>query len=89
MSEAQRYTWQEKAKETYNFHVSKRRENRKWRIKDTARLLRRSAGSICEDLLLAEWLKSHRVQLDQFDAAYKALAFVREKELKMDSEKLT
>ena len=88
MPDPQRYTWQEKARETYNFHVRKRRENRKWRIRDTARLLRRSAGSICEDLLLADWLKSHKAQLDQFDAAYKALAFVREKESKMDSEEL-
>ena len=76
-------SWMERAKETRKFHSSKLKENSKWRIQDTATALKRSLGSISDDLLIANWCKTHQKQLERFDYAKEALAFIREKETQM------
>lgn len=77
---AEKIAWLERAKETHRFHCQKKKENKKWRIQDTAKFLKRSLGSISEDLLIASWLKTHKSKIEHFDYAYEALAFIREKE---------
>lgn len=69
-----------KAKETYNYHRVKMLANDKWTTIQTARLLRRSIGSISEDLMLARACKEHEERLKKFDYQYEALDWIREKE---------
>lgn len=76
--------WLEKAKDTYKFHRSKLLSNDKWTIDMTAKALRRSHGSIVEDLLISKWLKTHESQLEKFSYAYEALKFIRKKQKEQD-----
>ena len=83
MKVPEKVSWIERARETHQFHASKRRENSSWRIQDTAKVLKRSVGSISEDLLIASWLRTNRYQLEKFDFAKDALAYIRNKENEM------
>jgi hypothetical protein len=78
--------WIERAKSTYNFHRNKLIQDKKWRVQDTALRLRRSIGSVSEDLLLARWLKTNEKELEKLDYANEALEFVKNKnrERKLD-----
>ena len=78
--------WISKVIKTREIHNSKKKDNPKWRIQDTAKLLKRSIGSISEDLLLANWLRSHRVYFDRFDYAKDALEYIRKREKEMELE---
>lgn len=78
-------TWIERAKATHRFHADKvKGSEKKWRVKDTAKLLRRSVGSISEDLLIARWCRTHEKELEQLENAYDALAFIRKKILEQN-----
>lgn len=77
-----------KAKETYRFHREKLLSHDRWTIPMTAHALRRSQGSICEDLLIAKWSKSHEREMDRFDYAYEALKFIREKQKEEDVDEI-
>lgn len=70
----------EKAKETYKFHRSKLLANDRWTTVQTAKSLRRSIGSISEDLLIARWCKTHEKELEKLKYAYEALELIREKQ---------
>jgi hypothetical protein len=78
----------EKALDTYAFHRSRLLTHDKWTITQTAKSLRRSIGSICEDLLIARWCKEHEKELLRFDYAYEAIAFIREKQREQDSAEI-
>lgn len=84
----EKYDWLQRAKETYNFHIRNKADNEDWTLKDTAKRLRRSIGSISEDLLIASWYKSNRKQLEKFEYCYEALAFIRKKEKEQEYEEL-
>jgi hypothetical protein len=86
MSEQQR--WIEKAKETYNFHRSKLLSNNRWTVAKTAKALRRSVGSISEDLMIARWCKTHEKQLSGLKYAWEALEFIRRKQKEQDLDEL-
>lgn len=79
MNPAVKVEWLERAKATYRFHAEKKRENKKWGIRDTAKSLRRSLGSITEDLLIANWYKSHPTKIENFEFAIDALKWIRKK----------
>lgn len=85
---AMKVNWLERAKETYKFHSRKRKENGKWRLQDSAKSLRRSLGSICEDLKIASWFKTHPDKIERFDYARDALEFIRKKESEMSVDEL-
>ena len=70
----------EKAKETYRFHRAKLLSNDKWTISQTAKALRRSIGSISEDLLIARAVKLYEKELNRFDYAYEAIKFIKNKQ---------
>lgn len=74
MSETPKYLL--KAKQTYNFHREKLVANAAWRLSDTARVLRRSIGSISEDLKIAKAIKDFP-QLEQLETAYESLKLIR------------
>lgn len=76
--------WLTRAKETYRFHARKKKENKKWLIADSAKALKRSLGSICEDLKIASWFKTHPTKLEKFDYAKDALEWIRSKEDEID-----
>jgi hypothetical protein len=67
----------ERAKETYKFHRSKLVLDNGWNISKTAKALRRSIGSISEDLMIIKFYKDHEKELDKFDYAYEALEYIR------------
>lgn len=77
-------SWLDRAKETFRFHVRKKKENNKWRLQDTAKALNRSLGGICEDLKIATWYKTHACRLEKFDYAKDALEWIRSKEDEID-----
>lgn len=68
----------ERAKDTYKFHRSKLLSNDGWTLNMTSHALKRSVGSICEDLLIAKWLKTHEKELEKYKYTYEALEFIRE-----------
>ena len=76
-------TWIERAVETARFHASKIRDNPSWILDDTAKELRRSRGSISDDILIASWLKTHEHKLKEYKYAKDALAFIRLKRRQM------
>ena len=86
MSEQPKYL--DKARETYKFHRSKLLSDNKWTTVKTAKALRRSIGSISEDLMIARWLKTHEKQLEKMKYAYEALEFIREKQKEQDLDEL-
>ena len=76
--------WIERAKYTFRFHCSKIKENNgNWKLEATARELKRSIGSVSEDIIVASWLKTHQEDLEQFKYLKDALAFIRKKKDKM------
>ena len=78
----------EKAKETYKFHRAKRLASDKWTTVQTAKALRRSIGSISEDLLIAKWCKTHEKELERFKYAYEALEYIRNKKRDIDLDEI-
>lgn len=80
--------WIQRAKATNRFHIEKLKEDSKWRLKDTARALKRSIGSISEDLLIAYWLRTHEKDILKFDYCKEALEWIREKELEVQTEEI-
>jgi hypothetical protein len=76
----------ERAKETHRFHRSMLLANNKWNTALTAKALKRSIGSISEDLLIARWCKTHEGKLSDFDYAYEAIEWIREKEKQQELE---
>ena len=80
--------WLTKAKETYTYHRSQLLTRDKWRASDTAKSLRRSLGSISEDLLIARWCKTHESELEKIEFACDALAFIRKKAKEQDLDEI-
>jgi hypothetical protein len=77
--------WIERAKETYKFHRSRLiSQDGDWNITKTSKALKRSLGSICEDLLIATWCKTDEKQIEKFEYAYEALEFIRKKQKEID-----
>lgn len=79
-------TWLERAIQTNKYHVIKLKEaieeKKKWGIRNTAIALRRSYGSVAEDIKIVSWLKTHRPQIEKFHTIADALTFIRENERK-------
>lgn len=71
--------WIEKVKATHKFHVARLKEDKKWTLKKTAKVLNRSIGSISQDLMACHWLRTHYDKLVKFDYLHEALEFIRER----------
>ncbi len=77
--------WLEQAKKTAEYHRNQKLSNgKKWTLAMTAKSLRRSLGSICEDILISKWSKTHNLR--QFEYQYEALLFIRMKKKEMELE---
>ncbi len=86
MNEQPKYL--EKAKKTYEYHRSKLLFNDRWTTVETAKSLKRSIGSVSEDLLIARWSKTHELQLEKFKYGYEALEYIREKQKEQDTTEI-
>lgn len=74
----QQQEWIKKAIATHIFHVTKARDNPAWKLANTAKYLRRSIGSVSQDILIARWLRTHEEEIKSFEFAKDALAWIRE-----------
>lgn len=83
MSESQP-DWLKRAKETFNIHRRLASTHDKWGIRDTAKYLKRSFGSVTEDITIARFCRIDEERLGEFKYAYEALAFVRKKQRESD-----
>lgn len=79
-------TWLERARETSRFHYTNLKADPAWKLGNTAKLLKRSIGSISEDLLIASWYKTHGKELETFEYAKEALEFIRDKKRELNLE---
>ncbi len=68
--------WLDRAIQVYNFHCNQLKDEKNWTIKKTADALNRSIGSVSQDILLANWSKTHDKQLRRFGSMKDALKFV-------------
>lgn len=80
--------WISKCVDIHNFHVTQMKDESNWTIEKTAKSLSRSVGSVCQDLLIASWLKTHEKQLRRFRNAKDALEFIRNKKKEMRTQEL-
>jgi hypothetical protein len=71
-------TWVERVKRVEEFHQRHLDEDKNWSIPKTADLLCRSVGGVCEDLMLASYLKTHPV-IEKFQYIKDALEYCRKK----------
>lgn len=69
--------WLETAISIHKFHIERLRLNERWRIEDTAKLLNRSFGCVAQYLKIANFLKTHEVQLRRQDTMKEALALIK------------
>lgn len=78
--------WLERAISTYNYHCSKLEKHEGWTIEDTSKILRRSLGSISEDILIASWFRTHENKIRECKYAKDALEFIRSNKKRMMTE---
>lgn len=78
--------WLDKVRATFRFHRSKLGSHDNWTATLTARALRRSIGSISEDLKVARWLRTHENEIVKCKGLKDAIAWIKEKEKKMKLE---
>jgi hypothetical protein len=77
--------WLKQARQTAEYHRSQRlTHDKKWTLTQTAKALRRSLGSICEDILIAK--ESRVYDLEVFEFQYEALNFIRMKKKERELE---
>ena len=81
--------WLERAKETYNFHRSKLISTDDWILEKTARALRRSRGSVANDIVIARWCKTHEKEIERFEFAYQALEFIQKKQREQELQEIS
>ena len=80
--------WLERAKETYKFHRSRCIASDDWNLTKTARALRRSIGSVGEDIMIAKWYKTHAEKIEKFEYACDALEFIRKEQKKINLDEI-
>jgi hypothetical protein len=71
-------TWQERVQKVYKYHQAKVKENKKWTIRDTANSLKRSIGSVSQDVNLYYYLRAYS-QLETIPTYVQAVEWMRNK----------
>lgn len=77
--------WIDRAVEVHNFHCQLLKDEIGWTIEKTANTLNRSVGSVSQDILIAQWMRTHEKQLRKFKTMKEALKFIRDKKNEMDT----
>lgn len=70
----------DRAIQVYNFHVQQNKTESSWTIEKTAKALNRSVGSVCQDIKLANWSRTHDKQLRRCRSMRSALDYINGKE---------
>ena len=73
----------ERAKDINRFHVQQLKDEQNWTIQKTANALNRSLGSVSQDLLVAQWCKTHERQLKTCASLRDALKWIKSKQREM------
>lgn len=76
----------EKANQIAKYHKDKRKENPKWTLTDSSKELKISIGAVCEELLIAQWLRTHWDDMNKLDSRRDALKFIKERRRKLELE---
>jgi hypothetical protein len=71
--------WIERVEKTAHYHKERLKANSLHTLANTSKELNRSIGCISEDLMIYEWLKTHRKYLERLRSMREALEFVRER----------
>jgi len=69
--------WLDKVKKTYYHHQAAVAKNPKHTLAMTAKELNKAIGPVSEELMVAQWLKTHEAQLFKFDYIKEALEWIR------------
>ena len=88
MTETPKPEWLARVKATHRFHTEKLRDNPKWTIAQTSKLLKRAIGPVSEELKVASWLRTHATHLEEFEFFHEAIEYIRERKHKMLTEDL-
>lgn len=80
--------WIDRCVDIHKFHIEQLKAESHWTIENTATALNRSTGSISEDLLLANWLKTHDKQIRRCSSRRDALAWIRVRQREMRLEEV-
>ncbi len=75
-----------KALNTRAIHIANLKHNDNWTLKQTAKALGRSIGSVSEDLMIARWYKIHPKRIEGFSTASDCLEWIRDKEKEAEME---
>lgn len=75
-------TWQETCVEIHAFHIYNVKLTRGWSVRNTAKALNRSNGSISEYLQLAEYLRAHPF-MSTIDNYMVAVKWMRDKKMEL------
>jgi hypothetical protein len=75
-------TWQERARQTATYYKELLRTDKQITIEMVAFRLRRSKGSVAEDILIASWFETHP-DITKFPCQKDALEFIRVKKHEM------
>lgn len=73
----------DRAKEINRFHVQQLKDEQNWTIQKTADALNRSFGSVSQDLLIAQWCRTHERQLKVCKSQRDALKWIKNKQREM------
>lgn len=71
--------WLDSSLEVNTFHVLQCKDEIGWTIEKTSKALNRSVGSVCQDIMLSSWSRTHEKQLRRM-GKNEALEFVRKKD---------
>jgi len=80
--------WIDRALDIHRFHIQQLKDEPKWTVERTANALNRSTGSVSEDLLLTNWLRTHEKQLRRCSSRRDALAWIRVRQREMRIEEV-
>lgn len=74
-----KYTWQQKVQAIHTYHSTRLALDKSWSVRKTATALNRSAGSISQDLQLAEFMRSYEKDLSILKNYVDALDWMKKK----------
>lgn len=86
MNHLVKQNWLQTAIDIRKFHINQLKLENGWTIEKTALALNRSVGSISQYILIAEWSRTHEVQLKRCNSMNEGLEFIKRKKKEMELE---
>lgn len=81
--EPKKLKWIERVEKTSHYHKERLKANPLHTLAETSKELNRAIGCVSEDIMIGEWLKTHRKYLERLRSMREALEFVRDKKREM------